>query len=226
MKKAIYSAALIGALVTTSSAATVWTGSGDGISFFQEANWDNGGGAPSAGSIDPGTALAVDSYSITSTTITNIGALTLGNAATSLTLDGSSISLSGTGGTNGAGTLSLTNGSSFTSQFLNSNLLVNIDGTSAITLKGGATPLNSGCIIDLAAGGIINFTAESVTDASNEHLGSITISGQAVNLGVNATLISDGGSGSILTATAAVPEPSSTALLGLGGIALILRRKK
>lgn len=226
MKKTIYSGALLGLLTLSASAATVWTGNGDGISFFQEANWDNGAGAPSADSINPSSALAVDAYSITGTNLTGVGALTLGNAATSLTLDASSISLSGTGGTNGAGTLSLVNGSSFISQFLNTNLLVNIDGTSTITLKGGATPLNPGSSIELAAGGIINFTGETVTDATNEHLGSITIGGQAVNLGVNATLISDGASGSILTATAAVPEPSSAALLGLGGVALILRRRK
>lgn len=232
MNKTIYSACILGMLALPVSAATVWIGNangGDGGSFFQEANWDTDGDVnapyttPSAGSIDPATALAVDSYFVTASTITNIGTLTFGNVATSLTLDAASITTFAAG-LNGAGTLNLNNGSSFGMQFINSGLTVAIDGTSSLTLWGGNDPL-PGAAIDLAVGGVLNFTNENVADATSEHLGSITIGGAAVNLGVNATLVSDGGTGSILTAVA-VPEPSSAALLGLGGIALILRRRK
>ncbi|NWK56544.1 PEP-CTERM sorting domain-containing protein [Verrucomicrobiaceae bacterium N1E253] len=225
MTKTTHITMMMAALALPLSAATTWTGGGDGSSFFAEANWTDDGGTPATGPIDPGTALAVDDYFISSTSLTNIGALVLGDIATSLTLNASSIGTASINGTNGAGALILTNGSLYNTQFAGANLTVDIDGTSALTLRGGNDPLPNGASVDLAAGGVINFLAESVGDATSEHLGKITVGGQAAEIGVNVTLVSDGGSGSILTATA-VPEPSAAALLGLGGMAMILRRRK
>jgi hypothetical protein len=213
-------------IASISSATTFWDGGGDGADFFQEANWDNGSGDPADGAIDPGAsaALAVDDYSITGVSLTDLSSLTLGDASTSLTLDNASISLSGTFGVNGPGSLILINGSTFTTQFAGANLTVTIGSSSLLTLHGGGAPLASAVNLT-AVGAAILFENESIAAATSEHLAKIKINGAAVNLGVNATLISaNGGLGSTLTA---IPEPSTYALLaGLTGLALAMVRRR
>ena len=71
-------------------------------------------------------------------------------------------------------------------------------------------------------------TAVSLFGEGNSVIGSFTTDGTSQELQLNATnfgsaLIS---AYQIREITAAVPEPSSTTLLGLGGLALILRRRK
>ena len=45
---------------TTSTAALTWDAGGDGISIYQEANWDDGSGDPPAGTIDPSVPVNDD----------------------------------------------------------------------------------------------------------------------------------------------------------------------
>ncbi len=164
------------------------------------------------------------------------GALILGDGF-SLNLDNTNITMSGTSGLqgvdDGAGTarinapmsVNATNGSTINIQFSSVGVDLNIDATSSLTIRGGGDGINSQTEItrvDLAAGGMLTMTnAAEIDEQIGE--GDIYVDGVQVTAANKATLLS--GAGSTVTALA-VPEPSSTALLGLGGLALILRRRK
>ena len=78
--------------------------------------------------------------------------------------------------------------------------------------------------INLTFGSTLSFRAETPAAFRGEHLGKITVNGVPAVDGVNIEIAPfNGASGSLITA---IPEPSSTVLLGFAGIALVFRRRK
>lgn len=89
-------------------------------------------------------------------------------------------------------------------------------------LLGGGNPVNQ-TTVDMAPGAMVTFTLEDVSEFNAEHIGKFTVNGDALVAGVNATVVSDGGTGTIVTA---IPEPGFLGLLGVAGISFVLRRRK
>lgn len=236
MIKQLLSLGVLAAATLTSQAALVWTGATDN-SLFDETNWlDDGGLVPAANTINPSTAVTAATGGLiqltsgagtpsafgggnfvigTGNNIEVGGGKILGSTGTS------GIQVAGAQGVNVTGALS---GAST----LNVQFTVDIDWTldeaSTIQLRGGGNPINGDSTINfLDTASTLTFTNETVAQFTAEHLGKIFVNSAAAVIGTNINVVSDGGNGSIVTV---IPEPSSAALLGLGGIALILRRRK
>jgi len=162
----------------------------------------------------------------------------------SFVLDDGTIDLRGSAGITMMGTnatMSLGNGSSVASQFLSggtNTLAVTLDGGSVLILRGAGNPLNGTTVDVLDTDSTIQFLAE-VFDAGNgtggfvnEHLGKVTLGGQALVFGSDPFAV-EAGDNALATAIQAgngveisfVPEPGSIALLSLGGLLLGRRRR-
>lgn len=206
----------------TVSGATVSVGEVNG---FQDYSF-------SGASLDIVTLNVSGNVAIDSTSGGSIGNfnLTNGNLSssngvnvvfTSFTLDSSTASFS-SGGLNGQGlgsTVNLNNGSSWSCVFLTNGVEVNVDATSILILAGGGDPINSATnptVINLEVGA--QLTLASVAEFA-EQGSEIFVNGVSYADNQN-ILVFDGN-----TATA-VPEPSSSALIGLSGLGLILRRRR
>ncbi len=228
---------LAAASTLTSQAALTWIGTNN--TFFLEANWtDNEGGTPASNTINNDTDISASTGGLIlidgsggGTSATGVGGhirlgdgndLQIGGGLSLITtgLNGISNQKVAGGATTNA---SMIAGSSANFQFA---LRMNwsLDGASSLTLRGGSTPLTDSTINLLDTGSTIHFTDETVAAFTTEHLSKISVNGVTAVIGTNINVVSDGGSGSIVTAI--VPEPSSAALLSLGGLALILRRRK
>lgn len=234
-------------LIQVSSAALVWTGAGDGVSLFQEANWldDSDNSVPPAGTIDPGSGISSSFGSI----IMAADNTTYGPFNGNFDLGGNTLELSGTNGTllangsglrsNGGGAISTVNAAGISTidvQFTQ-QLDINLTGAADLIYQGGGNPLND-TLIDLAADwtGQIITVNETVADWSDPssaagtlrgvanvpHIDKITVAGQPAVIGENVQLVSDGASGAILTV---IPEPS-TSLLAVLGMFVVARRKR
>ena len=216
-------------LSATSQAAITWTGAGDGANFQDDSNWDFSGSSS--------TTMASptdDDIFISSSTIADPGgSITFGDNFT-LTLDGSSFTLGGGAGFSGINdgsddpsSIALINGSSLSIQFISVGVSINVDGTSTITFGGGGDPINSQSeqsSVNLATGGQLVFsnTGELSDQLNDSGSGDIYVNGTRVTALNTNTLFTTSDNLSYI----AVPEPSSTAFLGLSGLALILRRRK
>lgn len=254
------------------SGALVWTGGGDGISLYQESNWqDDLGNTPGANTINPNTVVTAQSggsVEITSgngspsnfggTFILPVGndltidngkvlgggspvegggagsLLSIGIGSTArassfsqfseVTINGGVLRSNSTGGfTTAAGltTIAVSNGGSLDLQFISGGWLLTLDSSSSANLKGGGNPLNNGDV-ELAPGAVVSFTAETPGAFTSEHLSKFTVNGATAEIGTNLQVISDGGTGAIVTA---IPEPSSLLLGALGLISLVRRKR-
>ena len=183
-------------LVPCTFAATFeWTGNGDNISFYQEANWQvQGGGAVAGNPLAPSVAIN-DNLIFTGTNPNISSQLTLA-AATSLQVNGGSLTMTNAGGMSG-GSVSISNSGSVVTDWLNSASVSVSEGT--LTLRGGGNPLTGSTIACTGSGWTIHFTNETTAAVQSEHLAKITINGQPASPGNNCTLAASGASGSTLT---------------------------
>ena len=230
MKTCFVTFAVIAAFLASSQAAVVWTGA-TSTDPFDDSNWDFSGSAVSA--VDANVSVADDISIVNgSIEIPNLGGqqrLQIGNGFT-MTLDNATLGLvaggnDGTGGQPGSTgvSINLTNGSQFNPFFIVNAVSLDIDSTSSATFGGGGNPVNISTI-NLTFGSTLSFRAETPAAFRGEHLGKITVNGVPAVDGVNIEIAPfNGASGSLITA---IPEPSSIALLGFAGIALVFRRRK
>lgn len=232
-----------GLTVPASSGLITWDAGGDGVSTYQEANWTAVDGAagtdPAAGTVD-GNAESSGGL-IHDFLVGGSGTAGGGGGAgpnfdltdtTTLTVqDNATFRMNNSSGVRGGTPFdSLTRANivgedsgTVITQFL-VEIDVSLSDNADLELKGGGNPLNASTV-DLASDwtGEIRFNNETVAAATTEHLSKITVSGSAAVIGANVNLVSDGGSGSVLTV---IPEPGSLALLALGGLAIGARRRR
>lgn len=218
LKHAIITTSLLAALSMPASAVIVWTGAVDS-DLTNDGNWDFSGSALATVAGITSATLADDlQFSGTPTNAPTLGELggqpTWGvTAGNTITFDGVAMSNSGNDGL-GLGIINVTNGGSFTSFFANAT--VNVDASSSITLQGAGDPIPGVATINLTPGA--QLTMASVAEFT-EQGGQILVNG--VDFNTDNSILSFSG-----TTATAVPEPTSTALLGLGGLAMIFRRRK
>ena len=232
-----------------SQAATIeWDAGGDGFSIYQEANWvvtDDSGSPSLAGLVgsDPPAGFVDPSFDVQAHVVAGGFSIPGGGSGGSAHFDlASNRSLtvrdhsvwrmtSGAGirGVSGGGineTLTIEDNAQFITQFL-LDLQVTMTDNAKLVFNGGGNPVNF-TRITLANDwkGTITFTSETPIDVINEHLFKMPLdNGDPLVLGVNASLVSHGGNGSLLAL--AIPEPTGIALCGLTLVsaALLLRSK-
>lgn len=188
------------------------------------------GTAPSITTLDfTGVNGHIANLSVTSGTMDFAGGnnVTFGN----LTVSNTDITFAGSKGLTSSATfpsqITLTNGSTWISQFVSNNTTLFVDATSSIELKGGGDPINSQTnqtTVNLETGAQLIFrnTGELDDQLNDSGSGDIWVNGVRVTALNKDTLLNTSDS---LTYTA-IPEPSSSALIGLASIALILRRRQ
>lgn len=230
MKKLIHTSGIFAFSALVAPAAIIWTGA-TSADPFDDTNWDFSGSGVAA--VDPNVSIA-DNVTISNATVTipdlpGQGRLQVGNGFT-MTLDNSILGVANNDGTGGepSGTgiqIDITNGSQFNPFFVVNNVSVDIDGTSSATFGGGGNPVNI-ATINLTDGSVLSFLNETPAAFLGEHLSKITVDGAPAVDGGNINVAAfNGASGSQITVIG-IPEPSSSLLMALGGVALLVRRRK
>ena len=196
-----------------SPAATYqWSGSGDGLSFFQEANWTLVGGTTAIPQIDPNIALLHDLLVEADTPGGPNGfAAHLRLGGRTLTLSGgtiraaqaSSAGIHNDGTSGGSRAPLVISGGELLSHFL-TDVAARLAGSAVLTLWSGGDPLaNSTLELASTFTGQIRFTSETPATVRAEHLAKITVGGAAASENVNLRLTPDGASGCVVTVVAA-----------------------
>lgn len=190
-----YSALLLSVLLSLADAGATtieWTGNGDNISLFQEANWQIVGGGPVLGNPLAPSAIIAEDLIFTGLAPNVSSELRLGAL---LHIDGGTLTMTTSGGMNG-GTVSITNGGALNADWANTTTINISQGT--LTLRGGGNPLSSSTIVCSGTQWSIVFANETSSAVQGEHLGKITIDGQPALVGFNCILTGAGGTGSSL----------------------------
>ena len=163
--------------------------------------------------INDNTTGSVSSLNVTSSFTSNG---TVGVVFNSLTLDGATASLTGMSGDSN---VYLTNGSTWASTFLTNGVDVFIDATSSLSLAGAGDPINSQSVqttINLEVGAQLTLASlEEFTEQGAD----IFVNG--VSFANDTSILSFNG-----TTATAVPEPTSSVMIGLVGLGFILRRRR
>jgi hypothetical protein len=233
------------------TATIEWTGGGDGVSTFQEANWvvtDNTGqpgwtlgASPPAGAVNPNTNIETNAIVAGSGTAGGTGASGIYRMIDGVSLTvrddatfrmAASIGIQNDLATDRSGLIIEGNGLVAAQFLLRLDVVLRDNGQ--LILFGGGDPLNATTIdLDLAWTGSIVMDNETVADwtdpassITDAHITKVTVGGAPAVIGGNVQIVSDGGTGSILTLNV-VPEPSTLALAGLVLIAAgtMLRRR-
>jgi hypothetical protein len=224
-----------------------WDGGGSDNDLFNEANWDQGGSDPVAGTIDANTQLNHDLVINTDVTIDgSLGNLQLGETLPgSITMtagvlnmlgsdDNRAIRTTGSGTPVSMGTILLSGTASVSAQYI-SGVSVYLGGSSFLTINGGGDGISTGAIVDLTSTtSVLYFNDETPSATLSEHLGEITVNGAAAVVGLDAAVYEAGDNlivttynGALGSQVQAIPEPASASLiLFCGGCMLLLRRLK
>lgn len=226
MKKILTIAGVLSVSVIASHASVVWTGATNS-DFYNNANWDFSGAVNGTTAITPSTDINEDLTITDAAGLTGVGRLDLG-AGYSITLTNSSFVPNS--GVNGVvdgdpsnSVLNLIGGSVMTSTWLTEGMTVNVDGTSSYSLRGAGDPINSQSeqtTINLAPGATLTLTSLA---EFTEQGADIKVNG--VSFASDASILTFSGNTATAVATV-IPEPSGVALIGLAGLAMILRRRK
>lgn len=220
----------------------VWTGAGDGVSVYQEANWmdPDTGEIPPAGSINRNIPVA-------SNLIVYDGSPGgSGGAAPYLVLGSNSLTVMGGRFRMGAdvgirqGEVFVMGGELIT-KFLGDGFngsvthgtQVTLAGDGKITLGGEANPLPHGATINIqSTAATLQFNNETPAEFISEHLAKISVFGAAAEIGSqfdmqevgdNLMIKGLGASGAVITA---VPEPAAVSLLVFLPLLARLRGRK
>ena len=235
---------------STFAASITWDAGGDGASTFQEANWvvtdETGtpalsgllGSNPPAGFVDGAVDVLADA--IVGGTATAGGGAGAGNHfdlgdGFDLTVEDDAtfrMQLGSFGGgprgirgvAGGAvENLIIEDTADVFSQFL-LNISASMSGSSNLTLGGGGAGTLNNSTMALAADwtGSITWPNYAGVSGNASFLSQFTVGGSPAVEGTNVLVVSDGGSGSILTV---IPEPASIVLMMTGLACCVVRRR-
>lgn len=230
-------------LITTPSitfADLVWTGNGDGISLYQEANWlDNNGAVPGTDEINANTAVTaatggtirIDSGSGTPSNYS--GNFVIGT--NDLIVGGGKNLRSGGSGIQGtSSSLLIEENSTVNVQFI-LGMDVTVKGGSNLRFNGSGNPINNSDVNFLDVGSTLTFNNETYADFAAEHSGKISFQGMALEfgsdpfvfeLGDNAFATAFNGVSGVQINFSTVPEPHSAIFLASAVGLFVFRRRK
>lgn len=243
------------ALIIAGSAGAdlIWTGSSDGVSLYQEANFlDHNGLVPPANTINGNTAITADTGGLiridsgTGTPNNFGGHFDIGLGNDLVVGGGKVLAASGTSGIRvdganaGVGPLqnmTLTGpGTTVRVQFV-LEFAVSLDDGALLRLKGGGNAINETTINFTSVASTLQMDAETWTDFNNEHISKVSyhlsplVFGSdpfAVEPGDNALASAFNGTAGVQINVLpdAIPEPGSMSLLAIAAAGVLLLRAR